>query len=181
MIGATTRTGALAAPLRDRFGLVHRLEFYNPDEIAQIVKRSAKLLNTEIDEKSARILAERSRLTPRIANRLLKRVRDFADVNGDGIIDEKITTGALGMMEIDTLGLDAGDRNMLKLILDNYGERPVGVTTIAALTGDEVSTIGDFFEPYLLQIGLLERTPRGRIVTGKARKHLEKHEKKSKV
>lgn len=174
VIGATTRTGSLAAPLRDRFGLIHRLEFYAPDEITQIIKRTAKLLNTQIDDRSAEMLAHRSRLTPRIANRLVKRVRDYADVNGDGIIDTRITKDTLKVLEIDELGLDAGDRNMLRLMAENYGERPVGLNTIAALTGDEISTIEDFFEPYLLQIGLLERTPRGRIVTQKAHKHLEK-------
>jgi Holliday junction DNA helicase RuvB len=175
VIGATTRTGSLAAPLRDRFGLIHRLEFYKNDEVGQIIKRSAKLLETEIDNESAEILAGRSRLTPRIANRLVKRVRDYADVKGDGKINKNITKAALETLEIDELGLDAGDRNMLKLMSDNYGDRPVGVTTIAALTGDEVSTIEDFFEPYLLQIGLLERTPRGRRVTPKAKKHLERY------
>jgi Holliday junction DNA helicase RuvB len=172
VIGATTRTGALAAPLRDRFGLVHRLEFYQEAEIAKIIERSAKILNSEIDKTSAEILATRSRLTPRIANRLLRRVRDFADVNGDGIIDAGITRKALAVLEIDEIGLDAADRNMLKLMLTNSQDRPVGVATIAALTGDEVSTIEDFYEPYLLQIGLLERTPRGRIVTPKAKQHL---------
>ncbi|MCL2085899.1 Holliday junction branch migration DNA helicase RuvB [Candidatus Saccharibacteria bacterium] len=181
VIGATTRTGSLAAPLRDRFGLIHRLEFYQQNEIGQIIKRSAKLLETEIDDKSAEILSERSRLTPRIANRLVKRVRDYADVKGDGKINEEMTRAALLTLEIDELGLDAGDRNMLKLISDNYGDRPVGVTTIAALTGDEVSTIEDFFEPYLLQIGLLERTPRGRRATLRAKKHLEKYEQKNKA
>ncbi|MDR0887222.1 MAG: Holliday junction branch migration DNA helicase RuvB [Candidatus Nomurabacteria bacterium] len=177
VIGATTRTGALAAPLRDRFGLVHRLEFYREEEIARIIERSAKILSSEIDSAAAEMLSTRSRLTPRIANRLLKRVRDFADVKGDGKIDAEITLAALGVLEIDELGLDAADRNMLELMLRNYQDRPVGVATIAALTGDEVSTIEDFYEPYLLQIGLLERTPRGRIATHKAKKHLEKHGK----
>jgi len=172
VIGATTRTGSLAAPLRDRFGHIHRLEFYNPADIEKIISRSAKILDTEINKTSAKFLSERSRQTPRIANRLLKRVRDYADVNGDGIIDEKITTKALEMLEIDELGLDAADRGMLGSIYQNYGDRPVGLTTISALTGDETSTIEDHLEPYLMQIGFIERTPRGRKVTPKAIKHL---------
>ncbi len=174
VIGATTRTGSLAAPLRDRFGQLFRLEFYTPEEIREIILRSAKILDTKIDDESAKILSERSRQTPRIANRLLKRVRDFADVNGDGIIDENIATNALRMLEIDELGLDPADRQMLKAIWDNYQDRAVGLNTIAALTGDETTTIEDFYEPYLLQIGFLERTPRGRKITPKAVKHLEK-------
>ena len=173
VIGATTRTGSLAAPLRDRFGHIYRLEFYNPDEIREIILRSAKILQTKIDNNSADILSRRSRQTPRIANRLLKRVRDFADVNGDGIIDSRITESALKMLEIDELGLDPADRQMLAKIRDNYGEKPVGLTTIAALTGDEATTIEDFYEPYLLQIGFLERTPRGRQITPRAIQHLD--------
>jgi Holliday junction DNA helicase RuvB len=173
-IGATTRTGSLAAPLRDRFGHQYRLEYYQNSEIQQIIKRAAKILNSEISSDAATLLAERSRLTPRIANRLLKRVRDYADVNGDGIIDRPTATSALKMLEIDELGLDPADRNMLSLILENYADRPVGLTTIAALTGDEASTIEDFYEPYLMQLGLLERTPRGRRLTEKAKRHLTK-------
>jgi Holliday junction DNA helicase RuvB len=172
VIGATTRTGSLAAPLRDRFGHLYRLEFYTPEEIAQIITRAAKILKTDIAPQSAKMLSTRARLTPRIANRLLKRVRDYADVNGDGIIDTAITTSALGMMEIDEAGLDPADRAMLVSIIDNYGDNPVGLNTIAALTGDETSTIEDFYEPYLLQIGFIERTPRGRRVTHKARRHV---------
>ncbi len=172
VIGATTRTGSLAAPLRDRFGHIHRLEFYQPGEIVQIIERAAKILDTEIRSGASDILARRARLTPRIANRLLKRVRDYADVNGDGIIDEPVAVQAIAMLEIDDLGLDAADRNMLRLMAENYGDRPVGLTTISALTGDEVSTIEDFYEPYLMQLGLIERTPRGRRVTPKAMKHL---------
>lgn len=175
VIGATTRTGSLAAPLRDRFGHLHRLEFYTPDEIAQIIVRAANILQTTIHPESAETLSHRARLTPRIANRLLKRVRDYADVNGDGIIDTTITTQALTMMEIDEMGLDPADRLMIRSIIQNYGDNPVGLTTIAALTGDEASTIEDFYEPYLLQIGFIERTPRGRRVTPKARKHVEQH------
>lgn len=172
VIGATTRTGSLAAPLRDRFGHLYRLEFYTPEEIARIISRAANILNTKIHPESAVTLSHRARLTPRIANRLLKRVRDYADVNGDGIIDEVVTTQALTMMEIDAMGLDPADRLMLRSMIENYGDNPVGLNTIAALTGDEASTIEDFYEPYLLQIGFIERTPRGRRVTPKARKHV---------
>lgn len=173
VIGATTRTGALAAPLRDRFGLIHRLEFYTPDEIGKIIKRAAGILESDIHDESADMLSTRARLTPRIANRLLKRVRDYADVNGDGIIDGIMTRKALAMLEVDELGLDPADRGLLKSIIENYGDNPVGLNTIAALTGDEASTIEDFYEPYLLQIGFIERTPRGRRVTLKAKQHLQ--------
>lgn len=172
VIGATTRTGSLAAPLRDRFGHIYRLEFYTPTEIAQIITRAAAILESKINQESANLLSTRARLTPRIANRLLKRVRDYADVNGDGIIDVENTTKALKLLEIDELGLDPADRNLLKSMITNYGDNPVGLTTIAALTGDEATTIEDFYEPYLLQIGFIERTPRGRRVTNKAKKHL---------
>jgi Holliday junction DNA helicase RuvB len=172
VLGATTRTGALSGPLRDRFGISHRLEYYTLPEIGQIITRSANILNSKIQPEAADLLASCSRLTPRIANRLLKRVRDYADVNGDGIIDEKTATSALQMMEIDALGLDPGDRNMLTLMYENYGDRPVGLNTIAALTGDEATTIEDYYEPYLMQMGLLIRTPRGRLITDKAKKHL---------
>ncbi len=177
VIGATTRTGALAAPLRDRFGLIHRLEFYTSDEIARIIERASNILNSKIKSEAAEILSTRARLTPRIANRLLKRVRDYADVNGDGIIDVPVTEAALSMLEIDELGLDPGDRNLLESIIENYGTNPVGLNTIAALTGDEATTIEDFYEPYLLQIGFIERTPRGRRVTPKAYKHIGKNYK----
>ncbi len=174
VIGATTRTGALAAPLRDRFGHIFRLEFYEPTEIGDIITRSATILGTKIEPIAAQTLSTRARLTPRIANRLLKRVRDYADVNGDGIIDVSITTSALALLEIDELGLDPGDRNLLNQMIDMYGSNPVGLNTLAALTGDEMSTIEDFYEPYLLQIGLLERTPRGRRATVRAYSHLGK-------
>jgi len=177
VIGATTRTGALTAPLRDRFGIIHRLEFYTPDEIAQIIVRASKILNSKIDPDAAKMLSTRARLTPRIANRLLKRVRDYADVNGDGIIDVPITAAALNLLEVDELGLDPGDRNLLISIIENYGDNPVGLNTIAALTGDEATTIEDFYEPYLLQIGFIERTPRGRRVTAKGHKHVGKTSK----
>lgn len=172
VIGATTRTGALAAPLRDRFGLIHRLEFYTPDEISRVISRAASILDSPIHAGSAELLSTRARLTPRIANRLLKRVRDYADVNGDGTIDVKTTMQALELLEIDELGLDSADRNLLASIIDNYGINPVGLNTIAALTGDEATTIEDFYEPYLLQLGFIERTPRGRRVTMKAYAHL---------
>lgn len=172
LIGATTRTGALAAPLRDRFGMLHRLEFYEPDEIAQIISRSAQLLESKIDQEAARLLSVRSRLTPRIANRLLKRVRDYADVNGDGIIDTVTTHKALELLEIDEVGLDPADRMLLRSIIENHGGGPVGLNTLAALLGDEVTTVEDFYEPYLMQLGFLERTPRGRKVTHKAYGHM---------
>ena len=172
VIGATTRTGSLAAPLRDRFGLVHRLEFYTPAQVEAIITRAAAILERPIHAESAAMLSTRARLTPRIANRLLKRVRDYADVNGDGIIDVATTTAALALLEVDELGLDPADRHLLTSITEAYGDSPVGMTTIAALTGDEATTIEDFYEPYLLQIGFIERTPRGRRVTPRARKHL---------
>ena len=177
LIGATTRTGALAAPLRDRFGHIHRLEFYSPEQIGQIIERAAGILDVKIDSPGALLLAERSRLTPRIANRLLKRVRDYADVNGDGIIDTVVSHSALELLEIDALGLDPADRHLLNAIIESYAGGPVGVETLAALTAEERTTIEDFIEPYLMQIGLLERTPRGRKVTHKAYKHLGKQSK----
>ena len=180
IIGATTRTGALAAPLRDRFGMIHRLEFYKPEEIQQIIERAAGILKVKIDKPAAGELALRSRLTPRIANRLLKRVRDYADVNGDGIIDTELSHKSLELMDIDELGLDNADRMLLNAIIDNYDGGPVGVETLAAITAEERGTIEDFYEPYLMQIGLIERTPRGRKVTPKAYKHLGKAKGKSK-
>ena len=174
IIGATTRTGSLAAPLRDRFGHIYRLEFYTTEEISRVIKRSAGILESVIDDESATLLSTRARLTPRIANRLFKRVRDYADVNGDGIIDTAMTNGALELMEIDDLGLDPADRNLLNKVLEHYGDKPVGLNTIAALTGDEMTTIEDFYEPYLIQIGFIERTPRGRQVTQRAKQHLRK-------
>lgn len=180
IIGATTRTGSLAAPLRDRFGMIHRLEFYKPEEIAKIIERAADILQVKIDKPAAQQLAGRARLTPRIANRLLKRVRDYADVNGDGFIDATISNSALTLLEIDELGLDVADRRMLEAVIDNYKGGPVGLGTIAALIAEEQGTIEDFHEPYLMQIGLIERTPRGRKVTPKAYKHLGKrHNQKS--
>ena len=179
IIGATTRTGALAAPLRDRFGIQHRLEFYTAEEIAQIIERASSILGVKIDKSASSELAKRARLTPRIANRLLKRVRDYADINGDGIIDTNITHKAMQMLEIDQVGLDPADRRILETIIEFHNGGPVGLDTIAAITGDERTTIEDFFEPYLMQIGMLERTPRGRKVTHKAYKHLDKKPKKT--
>ena len=178
VIGATTRTGSLAGPLRDRVGIIHRLEYYKEPEIEQIIGRTARILQTKIAPEATKLLATRSRLTPRIANRLFKRVRDFADVNGDGIVDQGIAMRSLELMEIDELGLDPADRNMLELMYENYGDRPVGLTTIAALTGDEASTIEDYYEPYLLQMGLIARTSRGRVVTEKGKSHLKKSRNK---
>jgi Holliday junction DNA helicase RuvB len=172
IIGATTRTGALSAPLRDRFGMIHRLEFYNHDQISQIIQRTAEILSVRIHEEAARELAKRSRLTPRIANRLLRRVRDFADVNGDGIIDTHISRQAMVLLDVDDLGLDPADRISAECYHRQLQGRPGGVETIAALTAEERTTIEDFIEPYLMQIGLLERTPRGRRVTHKAYSHL---------
>ena len=179
IIGATTRVGTLAAPLRDRFGHIHRLEFYKPAEVQQIIERAAGILEVTIHPEAAQALATRARLTPRIANRLLKRVRDFADVNGDGIIDVLTSSRALALLEIDELGLDPADRLLLLAIIENYDGGPVGVETLAALTAEERSTIEDFIEPYLLQIGLLERTPRGRKVTAKTYQHLGRAQPKT--
>jgi Holliday junction DNA helicase RuvB len=174
IIGATTKTGSLAAPLRDRFGMINRLTFYNPEEIQEIISRAAGILNVKIDKPAATELAKRSRLTPRVANRLLKRVRDYADINGDGIIDTQLSHKALELLDVDELGLDAADRMLLAAIIENYDGGPVGVETLAAITAEERGTIEDFYEPYLMQIGLLERTPRGRKVTPKGYKHLGK-------
>jgi Holliday junction DNA helicase RuvB len=174
IIGATTRTGSLAAPLRDRFGMIHRLDFYSPDEIQQIIMRAAQILNVGIDKPAATVLAKRSRLTPRVANRLLKRVRDYADVNGDGTVNSALSHKALDLLDIDELGLDAADRRLLEAIMENYNGGPVGLETLAAITAEERGTIEDFYEPYLMRIGLLERTPRGRKVTPKAYRHLGK-------
>ncbi len=177
IIGATTRTGSLAAPLRDRFGHMYRLEFYTEPEIAQIISRSAMILGNSIDEIAAELLASRARLTPRIANRLLKRVRDYAEVHGDGVITKEVAAAALAMLEVDHYGLDPADRAMLEKMYTTYGDRPVGLTTIAALTGDEATTIEDFYEPYLLQIGFIERTPRGRRVTPQAIAHIKQNKR----
>ena len=172
LIGATTRAGQLTTPLRDRFGLLLKLELYTPEELATIVKRSAGILDFEITKDGAFEIASRSRGTPRIANRLLKRVRDYAQVKGTGIIDADIANYALGQLEIDALGLDNTDRRMLKTIIDFYDGGPVGLETLAATIGEEAVTIEDVYEPYLMQIGFLSRTPRGRCVTRLAYEHL---------
>lgn len=172
LVGATTRSGQLTAPLRDRFGVLLRLELYTPEQLAQIVSRSAGILGIEIDEEGALEIASRSRGTPRIANRLLKRVRDIAQVEYDGRIDEKTARAALERFEIDELGLDDFDRRMLLTIINNYGGGPVGLDTLAAAIGEEAVTIEDVYEPYLMQIGFLSRTARGRCVTKLAYDHL---------
>ncbi len=172
LIGATTRAGQMTAPLRDRFGMILRLELYKPEELAQIIKRSANILDAACEESGALELARRSRGTPRIANRLLKRARDFALVMGDGVITEEIVDVALERMEIDRLGLDSNDIRIMETIIRNYNGGPVGVDTLAAAVGEETVTIEDVCEPYLMQLGFLVRTPRGRCVTGMAYDHL---------
>lgn len=172
LVGATTRAGQLSAPLRDRFGVILRLELYNTDELSSIVKRSADVLKIGIDPEGAKEIASRSRGTPRIANRLLKRARDFAEVVGNGTIDEQTASLALSRMEIDSLGLDNIDRLLLTSMIKNYNGGPVGLDTIAAAIGEEPITIEDVYEPYLMQIGFLSRTPRGRTVTPAGYKHL---------
>ncbi len=172
LIGATTKAGSLTTPLRDRFGIVHRLELYNEQDLKTIIKRSAKILNVDIDEPSCIELARRSRGTPRIANRLLKRVRDYALVLGDGNIDLKITKLALGKLEIDELGLDEIDRRILETMILKYAGRPIGIETLATTIGEDLDTIEDVYEPYLIQIGFIARTPRGRIPMPDAYKHL---------
>ncbi len=172
LIGATTKAGSLATPLRDRFGIVHRLELYEPEDLMKIVKRSSGILEIEIDDESALEIARRSRGTPRIANRLLKRVRDYAAVLGDGNINLKITKHALNKLEIDEIGLDETDRKMLDIMITQYGGRPVGIETIATSLGEEIDTIEDIYEPYLIQIGFIARTPRGRIPLKPAYAHL---------
>lgn len=172
LIGATTRAGQLSAPLRDRFGVTLRLELYTPQELAKIVTRSASILNVAIEADGAMEIARRSRGTPRIANRMLRRVRDFADVQADGVISRAVADEALKSLEIDWLGLDPIDHRMLRAIIENYGGGPVGVETLAATIGEEAVTLLDVYEPYLMQIGFLQRTPRGRCVTRKAYEHL---------
>lgn len=172
LIGATTRAGQLTTPLRDRFGVLLRLELYTPEELTKIVLRSAQILEVPIEEAGAREIASRSRGTPRIANRLLKRVRDFAQVKGEGIVTQPIAAYALKALEIDRLGLDNTDRRMLETIIRFYDGGPVGLDTLAATIGEEAVTLEDVYEPYLMQIGYLSRTPRGRIVTKRAYEHL---------
>ena len=172
LVGATTRAGLLTAPLRDRFGVVQKLEFYTPQELKVIILNSAKVLEVEIEESAALELARRSRGTPRLANRLLKRVRDFAQVKYEGVITRAVTDFALDIMDVDKLGLDQNDRNILHMIIDKFGGGPVGLDTLAAALGEDAGTLEDVYEPYLLMNGLLNRTPRGRMATEAAYRHL---------
>jgi holliday junction DNA helicase RuvB len=172
LIGATTRTGLLSTPLRDRFGIQHRLDHYDPRELARIVRRSARLLGVEIEDAGALAIASRSRGTPRVANRLLKRVRDYAEVRGAGVVTAEVAGEALDLLEVDHVGLDRLDREILRTICDKFGGGPVGLSTLAASIGEEQDTVEDVYEPYLLQRGLIERTPRGRAATKRAFEHL---------
>lgn len=172
LVGATTKAGMITGPLRDRFGVTCKLELYTPTELKEIVSRSAKIFGADIDDESAGLISSRCRGTPRIANRILKRVRDFAEVYNEGVINAKITEYALSKMDIDHLGLDATDRKMLKVMIENFKGRPVGLETLGAFAGEEPDTIEDVYEPYLLQIGFIARTPRGRIPLEAAYSHL---------
>ncbi len=172
LIGATTRAGMLSAPLRDRFGMIHRMEFYDIDELCTIILQSAKVLGVEVDEKGAVEMARRSRGTPRLANRILKRVRDFAQVKYDGRITEEVAVTALDLMDVDKMGLDHTDRNLLMTMIDKFGGGPVGLDTLAAAIGEDSGTIEDVYEPYLIKNGFINRTPRGRVVTDEAYHHL---------
>lgn len=172
LIGATTKAGALSGPLRDRFGIIHRLEFYNKEELAFVIKRTASIIKAEITADGADIIASRSRGTPRIANRLLKRVRDYATVKSDGIITDEIATKSLDLLNVDHYGLDTTDRELLKLIIEKYDGGPVGIDTLCAALGEDIRTIEDVYEPYLLQSGFIQRTPRGRKVSPAGYKHL---------
>ncbi len=172
LVGATTRAGLLTAPLRDRFGVIHRLEFYSVEELCQIIQHSARILDVKIEKKGAMELAKRSRGTPRIANRILKRVRDFAQVRYDGVITAKVADTALDLLDVDKLGLDHVDRNLLLTMIEKFGGGPVGLDTLSAAIGEDAGTIEDVYEPYLIQNGLLNRTPRGRVATDLAYRHL---------
>ena len=174
LVGATTRVGLLTAPLRDRFGVVHKLDFYTTNELVQVLERSANVLNVTLEKEGALELARRSRGTPRLANRLLKRVRDFAQVRYDSVITKEVAEYALDLLEVDRLGLDKGDRAILETIADKFGGGPVGLDTIAAALGEDSGTIEDVYEPYLIQNGLIERTPRGRAITRLAYEHLHR-------
>ncbi|MCR5273022.1 MAG: Holliday junction branch migration DNA helicase RuvB [Lachnospiraceae bacterium] len=174
LVGATTRAGMLSAPLRDRFGVVHHLEFYEVEELKEIVERSAKKLGVEIDSEGALELARRSRGTPRLANRMLKRVRDFAQVKYDGIITKEVASFALNLLEVDTLGLDINDRNIILTIIDKFSGGPVGLDTLAAAIGEDAGTIEDVYEPYLVKNGLINRTPKGRVATDIAYEHFKR-------
>ncbi|MBO5369290.1 MAG: Holliday junction branch migration DNA helicase RuvB, partial [Clostridia bacterium] len=171
LVAATTKAGNMTGPLRDRFGVISRLELYTPDELATIVKRSASILGVHIDEEGASEIASRSRGTPRIANRLLKRVRDFAQIMADGFITADIADKALTRIEVDKIGLDSTDRNVITTMIKTFGGGPVGLDTLAATTGEDSNTIEDVYEPYLLQLGFINRTPRGRVVTKAAYEH----------
>jgi Holliday junction DNA helicase RuvB len=172
LVGATTRAGLLTAPLRDRFGMIHHLEFYTPEELQLIILHSARILNVEIDAEGAMEMARRSRGTPRLANRILKRVRDFAQVRHDGIITLSVARTALDLMDVDKLGLDHIDRNMIQVMIEKFGGGPVGLETLAAAIGEDAGTIEDVYEPYLIQNGLINRTPRGRVATDIAYAHI---------
>ena len=172
LIGATTRAGLITTPLRDRFGIQHRLEHYDADDLATIVRRSARLLDVAIEDDGARAIAERSRGTPRVANRLLKRVRDYAEVRGSGVVTGEVAIEALDLLGVDHAGLDRLDREILRAICEKFGGGPVGLSTLAVAVGEEQDTIEDVYEPYLLQRGLIERTPRGRAATRRAFEHL---------
>jgi len=172
LVGATTRAGMLTAPLRDRFGVVQRLEYYTEEELQTIIVRSAKVLNVIIEENGAKEMAKRSRGTPRLANRLLKRVRDFAQVKYDGIITEDVANYALDLLDVDKYGLDHSDRTILLTIIDKFQGGPVGLDTLAASVGEDAGTIEDVYEPYLLKNGFIQRTPKGRIVTERTYSHL---------
>ncbi len=172
LVGATTRAGLLSAPLRDRFGILFRLEMYTPEELASIVRRSAGILGVQADEEGILEIARRSRGTPRIANRMLRRVRDYAQIRADGVITRGVAQESLSMMDVDELGLDRLDRTMLTTMIDKFGGGPVGLETLSAMTGEDASTIEDVYEPYLMQLGFMMRTPRGRVVMPAAYEHL---------
>ncbi|WP_320005872.1 Holliday junction branch migration DNA helicase RuvB [Maridesulfovibrio sp.] len=174
LVGATTRLGLLTSPLRDRFGCIFRLEFYSPEELALIVTRAARIFDLKVTDEGALIIGKRSRGTPRIANRLLRRVRDFATVHGDGVVTGELADMALNKLDVDPLGLDYMDRKILSILIDQFGGGPVGVKTIAVACSEEVRTIEEIYEPYLIQCGFMKRTPRGRVATARAYQHLRK-------
>ncbi|MBE7042310.1 MAG: Holliday junction branch migration DNA helicase RuvB, partial [Ruminococcaceae bacterium] len=179
LVGATTRAGDLSAPLRDRFGVLFRLEMYTTEELMDIITRSAGILGIEIEMSGARELALRARGTPRIANRLLRRVRDFAQIKGDGIINKEVADMALNLMEVDRLGLDAIDKKLILTIIEKFNGGPVGLETLAACIGEEATTLEDVYEPYLMQIGFMDRTPRGRVAAPGAYEHFGRQVQKS--
>jgi Holliday junction DNA helicase RuvB len=179
LIGATTRVGLLSAPLRDRFGMTYRLDYYEEPEIESIIKRAAQILGIQIDDSGRNQIAKRARRTPRIANRLLKRVRDFAQVKAGGKITQPVARQALDMMEVDELGLDSSDRRLLEALIEKFGGGPVGISSLAAATSEDSGTIEDIYEPYLLRLGLIARTPKGRVATPAAYDHLQKPQNKS--